>query len=88
MSELGRQRTQNRVRAERHASEIESRFRIMADVAPVLLWMAVNERLFGTPRYGHDFPGLALESVHWLADRGIGMFGVEAVSPAPEAHIS
>jgi kynurenine formamidase len=27
---------------------------------------------------------LAAESVHWLADRRIGMFGVEAVSPAPE----
>jgi PAS domain S-box-containing protein len=32
--------TSRRVRAERHASETESRFRIMADVAPVLLWMA------------------------------------------------
>ena len=57
-------------------------------VDTVLLWMAVNERLFGTPRYGHDFPGLALESVHWLADRGIGMFGVEAVSPAPEGELN
>jgi kynurenine formamidase len=54
----------------------------------VLLWMAVNERLLGTPRYAHDFPGLALESVHWLADRGIGMFGVEAVSPAPEGELN
>ncbi len=54
----------------------------------VLIWMATNERLFGTPRYGHDFPGLAIESVHWLADRGIGMFGVEAVSPAPEGELN
>ena len=45
----------------------------------VLIYMATNKRLFGTPRYVHDFPGLALESVHWLADKGIGMFGVEAV---------
>ena len=52
----------------------------------VLLHMATNDRLLGTPRYAHDFPGLALESVHWLADFGIGMFGVEAVSPAPEGE--
>lgn len=52
----------------------------------VLLWMATNERLLGKPGYLHDFPGLALESVHWLADRGIGMFGVEAISPAPEGE--
>ncbi len=52
----------------------------------VLLWLATNERLLGKPGYLHDFPGLALESVHWLADRGIGMFGVEAVSPAPEGE--
>lgn len=54
----------------------------------VLIWMATNERLFGTPAYAHDFPGLAVESVHWLADRGIGMFGVEAVSPAPEGELN
>jgi kynurenine formamidase len=52
----------------------------------VLLWMAVEQRLLGKPGYLHDFPGLALESVHWLADRGIGMFGVEAISPAPEGE--
>ena len=52
----------------------------------VLLNMGVNERLLGKPGYLHDFPGLAVESVHWLADRGIGMFGVEAVSPAPEGE--
>jgi kynurenine formamidase len=54
----------------------------------VLLHMAVNERLLGKPGYLHDFPGLALDSVHWLADRGIGMFGVEAISPAPEGELN
>ncbi len=54
----------------------------------VLIWMATNERLLGKPGYLHDFPGLALESVHWLADRGIGMFGVEAISPAPEGQLN
>ena len=54
----------------------------------VLIYMAVNERLFATPGYQHDFPGLSLAAVHWLADRGIGMFGVEAVSPAPEGELN
>ncbi len=52
----------------------------------VLIHMGTNDRLLGTPGYAHDFPGLAVESVHWLADRGIGLFGVEAVSPAPEGE--
>jgi len=52
----------------------------------VLLHMGTNNRLLNTPGYAHDFPGLAVESVYWLADRGIGMFGVEAVSPAPEGE--
>lgn len=54
----------------------------------VLIYMATNDRLYGDPRYAHDFPGLAQESVHWLADKGIGMFGVEAVSPAPEGELN
>ena len=43
-------------------------------------------RLWGTPGYLHDFPGLHVDAVHWLADRRILMFGVEAVSPAPEGE--
>lgn len=54
------------------------------DTVPI--WMATNERLLGRPGYLHDFPGLSLAAVHWLADRGIGMFGVEAISPAPEGE--
>ncbi len=52
----------------------------------VLINMGVNARLFGTPAYTTDFPGLHVDSVHWLADRGILMFGVEAVSPAPQGE--
>ena len=55
---------------------------------PVLIHMGTNDRLWGDPRYAHDFPGLSLESVHWLADKGIGMFGVEAVSPSPEGEMN
>ena len=52
----------------------------------VLIWLATNERLLGKPGYLHDFPGLSLPAIHWLADQGIGMFGVEAISPAPEGE--
>lgn len=52
----------------------------------VLIHMGVNERLFGTPGYLHDFPGLHVDAVHWLADRQIVAFGVEAISPAPEGE--
>lgn len=52
----------------------------------VLIHMGTNARLLGKPGYQHDFPGLSVEAVHWLADKGIGMFGVEAVSPAPEGE--
>jgi kynurenine formamidase len=53
----------------------------------VLLYMAYNKRVpFHNPRSQHDFPGLSLEAVHWLADRGCKIFGVEAVSPAPEGE--
>lgn len=55
----------------------------------VLLHMAYNKRVNpDTERWQHDFPGLALESVHWLADKGCKMFGVEAVSPAPEGELN
>lgn len=55
----------------------------------VLLYMAFNERVhFDDPRWQHDFPGLALESVHWLADKGCKIFGVEAISPAPEGELN
>lgn len=52
----------------------------------VLINMGVNARLWGTPGYSTDFPGLHVSAVHWLADKGIVMFGVEAVSPAPQGE--
>jgi len=55
----------------------------------VLLYMAYNKRVsVEDPGWQHDFPGLALESVHWLADKGCKIFGVEAVSPAPEGELN
>lgn len=53
----------------------------------VLIYMAFNKRIhFDDPRWQHDFPGLSLEAVYWLADRGCKIFGVEAISPAPEGE--
>lgn len=49
--------------------------------------MAWNKRVhFDDPRWQHDSPGLSLEAVHWLADKGCKVFGVEAVSPSPEGE--
>jgi len=53
----------------------------------VLLHMDFHRRCHGTPGYITDFPGLTKESAKWLADKGILMFGVEAVSPGrPGRH--
>jgi kynurenine formamidase len=54
----------------------------------VLILLGTNERLLGKPGYAHDFAGLSIEAIHWLADQGIGMFGVEAISPAPEGELN
>jgi len=47
----------------------------------VLLHMDFYRRCYGTDAYLTDFPGLTRESATWLGEQGIGMFGVEAVSP-------
>ena len=47
----------------------------------VLLHMDFFRRCYGTEGYLTDFPGLTRGSATWLASQGIGMFGVEAVSP-------
>ena len=47
----------------------------------VLLHMDFFRRTHGTPGFITDFPGLTKESATWLGKKGIGMFGVEAVSP-------
>jgi len=47
----------------------------------VLLHMNFFRRSYGTEGYLTDFPGLTRGSATWLTKQGIGMFGVEAVSP-------
>jgi kynurenine formamidase len=47
----------------------------------VLLHMDFYRRTAGTAAFITDFPGLTKESATWLGQKGIGMFGVEAVSP-------
>jgi kynurenine formamidase len=54
------------------------------DIRPkdtVLLHMDFYRRTFRTEGYITDFPGLTKESATWLGNKGITMFGVEAVSP-------
>jgi len=54
------------------------------DIRPkdtVLLHMDFYRRCYGSDGYLTDFPGLTRESATWLGRQGIGMFGVEAVSP-------
>ena len=43
--------------------------------------MDFYRRCYGKDGYLTDFPGLTKESATWLGSQGIGMFGVEAVSP-------
>jgi kynurenine formamidase len=53
----------------------------------VLLHMDFYRRCYGKDGYLTDFPGLTKESATWLGRLGIGMFGVEAVSPGrPGRH--
>jgi kynurenine formamidase len=47
----------------------------------VLLHMDFYRRCYGKDGYLTDFPGLTKVSATWLGQQGIGMFGVEAVSP-------
>ena len=47
----------------------------------VFLHMDFYSRCHGTPAYVTDFPGLTKASATWLGNKGIGMFGVEAISP-------
>src|SRR5258705_9677145 len=47
----------------------------------VLLHMDFFRRTHGTPGFITDFPGLTKEPATWLGNKGIGMFGVEAVGP-------
>jgi len=47
----------------------------------VLLHMDFYRRCYGKEGYLTDFPGLTKDSATWLGNKGITMFGVEAVSP-------
>lgn len=38
-------------------------------------------RTAGTPEFLNGFSGVAAECVHWMADRGVKIFGVETISP-------
>jgi kynurenine formamidase len=46
----------------------------------VLLYTGHFERTGGTPAYLTDFPGLEPEAARWLVERGVKMFGNQAMS--------
>jgi kynurenine formamidase len=50
--------------------------------ADILLFCSDHyNRTAGTPAFLDDFNGISAEAVHWMADRGVKIFGVETISP-------
>jgi kynurenine formamidase len=50
--------------------------------ADVLLFCSDHyNRTAGTPAFLDGFAGISAEAVHWMADRGVKIFGVETISP-------
>jgi kynurenine formamidase len=50
--------------------------------ADILLFCSDHyNRTAGTPAFLDDFSGISAEAVHWMADRGVKIFGVETISP-------
>lgn len=47
----------------------------------VLLYTGFAEKTLWTPAFTTDFQGLTKQSAEWLGNKGICMFGVEAISP-------
>ena len=46
----------------------------------MLLYTGHYERTAGTPEYLTEFPGLEPESARWLIERGVKLFGNQAMS--------
>ena len=42
------------------------------------------DRAFGTPEFFSDFPTLTLEAAQWIADRKIGMLGMDTPTPSTD----
>jgi arylformamidase len=49
------------------------------------------DRMFGTPESFSDFPTLTLDAAHWIADRRIGLLGMDTWTPSTdwkEVHLT
>jgi kynurenine formamidase len=49
------------------------------------------DRAFGTPECFSDFPTLTLEAARWIADRRIGLLGMDTLTPSTdwkEVHLT
>lgn len=44
------------------------------------------DRQFGTPAFFTDYPTLTLEATRWIADRGIGLLGMDTPTPSNQAR--
>ncbi len=53
----------------------------LADGDIVLFCSDHYNRTAGTPAFLDGFAGISAEAVHWMADRGVKIFGVETISP-------
>lgn len=42
------------------------------------------DRMFGHPEFFSDFPTLTLDAARWIADRGIGMLGMDTPTPSTD----
>jgi kynurenine formamidase len=42
------------------------------------------ERMFGKPEFYSDFPSLTLEAAEWIAERGIGLLGMDTPTPSTD----
>jgi kynurenine formamidase len=47
----------------------------------MLFWSDHNQRYAGQPEWRTEYAGISAEAIHWMADRGVKIFGVETPTP-------
>jgi hypothetical protein len=60
---------------------ISDQFQRLRDGDILLFCSDHYNRTAGTPAFLDGFCGISAEAVHWMADRGVKIFGVETISP-------
>lgn len=54
----------------------------------VLLCTGHHERTFPRKEYATDNSGVTVEATHWLAEKGVVHFGIDAMRPGPEGKVN